>query len=580
MNSSALTARRTRTSTPRTRSGCGICRKRHIKCDEARPSCLRCSRAGWTCDGYAADKAIAIASPSQRDAGTLAARPAIPITSYAIPFKVPGSQRDRQILHYFCVQGAHEIASHFNVDFWTNVVLQQSHQHYVVRQALVSLSSLHLECATRTSNKPCRNKPEVLIRYGKAVHALRKRIQKPDPDTIKAALTCCVLFYCFEAALGDSWSAMRHLDAGLDLLLNHCRGQKLENDEHMGALSRVFESLDLQATIFHDARVPRMRLSIEDGGDHKAFRDLNEGYGTFKRLQNSLFHFLTTYLPFKFCDKDSLPDHVAQQKGDLEDQLCLWLARFEETNFTRSADKSEYPGARLLLIQWHVSKMLIESNYPVNDGVFGSSPNPRAEKVLSMIDELRHYSQGRATSLSRSDVGERRTFSSESGVVGPLFALAAKCTDENVCNRAFELLTTSRRREGLYDSGNMAEIIRQFRAAKDQKKVNDLKQIPMMIHSALSLETLFEQKMRGIVGGMDELVDSLQSGPSCYKSAVTQARRLGEEQEHKPQDSFSEAAAEGVDAVDATHLPAIVRYFAQRDVGVPDFAQRYTADAI
>lgn len=477
------------------------------------------------------------------------------------------------------MQGAREIASHFNVDFWTNIVLQQSHQHYVVRQALVSLSSLHLECATTASNKPCRSKPEALVRYGKAVHALRKRIEKPDPDTIKAALTCCVLFYCFEAALGDSASAMRHLDAGLDLLSNHCRGRRSGDDDHMGALSRVFESLDLQATIFDDSRAPRMRLSVEDGGDKKAFHDLNEAYGTFKRLQNSLFHFLTTYMSFKFCDKDSLPTHVAEEKGVLEDQLCAWLARFEETDFRTSPDKSEYLGARLLLIQWHVSKMLVEANYPVNDGIFGSSPNPRAERVLNMVDELRHFSRGRATALSPCDVGERRTFSSESGVVGPLFALAAKCADESVCDRALELLSTSQRREGLYDSGNMADIIHQFRAAKSQK-VKELKQIPMMSHSAMSLEKLFEQEINVVAGGMDDLADTLKSGPSCYKSAINQARRWSEEQEVQKQETPSEAVDDGDGAVDESHLPAMVRCFSQRDVGVPDFAQRYTTGAV
>lgn len=372
---------------------------------------------------------------------------------------------------------------------------------------------------------------------------------------------------------------MRHLDTGLDLLSNHCRGRRFEEDDHMGALSRVFESLDLQATIFDDERAPRMRLAIQDSGHKEAFCDLNEAYGTFKRLQNSLFHFLTRHMSFKFCDKESLPTHAAEEKRVLEDRLCAWLARFEVTDFTRSADKSEYLGGRLLLIQWHVSKMLVESNYPINDGIFGSSPNPRAERVLNMVDELRQYSRGRESALGSCDVGQRRTFSSESGVVGPLFALAAKCADQSVCDRALELLTTSQRREGLYDSGNMAEIIHQFRAAKSQT-MNDLKQIPMMNHSVLSLERMFEQEMHVVGDGMHELADSLKSGPSCYKGAITQARRRSEERELKEQDALSEAVDDGDGAVDEAHLPAIVRCFVQRDVGVPDFAQRYTTGAV
>ncbi|TVY16401.1 putative transcriptional regulatory protein, partial [Lachnellula arida] len=36
----------------KTRTGCGICRKRRIKCDEQKPSCYHCIRSGWKCDGY------------------------------------------------------------------------------------------------------------------------------------------------------------------------------------------------------------------------------------------------------------------------------------------------------------------------------------------------------------------------------------------------------------------------------------------------------------------------------------------------------------------------------------------------
>ncbi|KAF9891862.1 hypothetical protein FE257_003347 [Aspergillus nanangensis] len=39
---------------PRTKTftGCWTCRKRHVKCDEQRPECLRCRRSGRLCQGY------------------------------------------------------------------------------------------------------------------------------------------------------------------------------------------------------------------------------------------------------------------------------------------------------------------------------------------------------------------------------------------------------------------------------------------------------------------------------------------------------------------------------------------------
>ena len=36
----------------RSRKGCHTCKKRHKKCDETRPICLRCSKGGFHCAGY------------------------------------------------------------------------------------------------------------------------------------------------------------------------------------------------------------------------------------------------------------------------------------------------------------------------------------------------------------------------------------------------------------------------------------------------------------------------------------------------------------------------------------------------
>jgi len=39
-------------SRSKTFTGCWTCRSRHVKCDEARPSCARCANSGFHCEGY------------------------------------------------------------------------------------------------------------------------------------------------------------------------------------------------------------------------------------------------------------------------------------------------------------------------------------------------------------------------------------------------------------------------------------------------------------------------------------------------------------------------------------------------
>lgn len=450
--------------------------KRHIKCDEARPSCHRCIRTRRTCDGYAVDKSTSTASAAEKNAVTSGPASALSISSYAIPFKVPGSQKDRQILHYFCVRGGPEIASHFNVEFWTNTVLQQSHQHPVVRQALVALSSLHLDfdCTTAAIAKPDHTKQGALAQYGKAIHSLRRQIDKPDRNTIKAALTCCILFCCFENALGNSEPAKRHLNSGLDLLSTHWKNRGLDHDDQLDALVRVFDSLDLQATIFFPGRVPRLQIWFEEDRDKEAFLNLDEAYGAFTRLQTSLLHFLTTQIPHKFFDEGSLPPHVAEQKRLFEDRFRVWLARFEKSDFTGDGDKCDPFGAQLLLIRCHVSKMILAANCPINERVFGDSPNPRVERILDMAEELFCQSQRAKERPDQKNAGPWRSFSSEVGIVAPLFTLAARCSDDALSERAVELLTRAQRREGLYDSGTMAEVVHQFRKARRSQVLEKL----------------------------------------------------------------------------------------------------------
>lgn len=444
----------------------------------------------------------------RKDAAAAVPGSAFSIGRYAIPFRVPGSQRDRQILHYFCVRGSHEIASYFNIDFWTKTVLQQSHQESVVRQALVSLGALHLDFTTTGNPGSDSSKQGALAQYGRAIHALRKRVEKPDHDTVKTALTCCILFYCFEAALGDSAAALRHLDSGLNLLSNHLHHRELKDTDDFNRVSQILERLDMQATVFDDGRSPRMLLSTEVLRDEATFRCLDDACWVFIRLQNSFVRFLTTQISSRSGGDDSLLSSVREEKRLLQEQMDAWFAKFEQSQLGADHDEQGYCGAKILLISWHVSKMLLEAQYPTNDSISRASANARAHEILDMAHEVLDRSQGGSKGVEQDPVSHRRTFSSESGIVAPIFGLAAKFSDETVCARALEMLHKSRRREGLYDGGSMAEAIYQFRSAKQQRS-GCVDERTVQGVALMSLEKLFVREINGVVGGMDKPDDGL-----------------------------------------------------------------------
>ncbi|KAJ5811340.1 hypothetical protein N7474_007641 [Penicillium riverlandense] len=45
-------AKKLRASAPKNRTGCGTCKIRHKRCDEAKPTCNTCRKTGRICDGY------------------------------------------------------------------------------------------------------------------------------------------------------------------------------------------------------------------------------------------------------------------------------------------------------------------------------------------------------------------------------------------------------------------------------------------------------------------------------------------------------------------------------------------------
>lgn len=49
---STASGKATMVNTGKPSGACGVCRERRIKCDETKPTCLKCTRSGRTCSGY------------------------------------------------------------------------------------------------------------------------------------------------------------------------------------------------------------------------------------------------------------------------------------------------------------------------------------------------------------------------------------------------------------------------------------------------------------------------------------------------------------------------------------------------
>ncbi|KAG8672461.1 hypothetical protein FPOAC1_005734 [Fusarium poae] len=468
--------KKTKSSAPRRRTGCQTCRKRRIKCDETRPACTKCLQSGWKCDGYTSNEVSTIAPHKERLSTLSPPIPLLSITSYSIPFKVPGSQRDRQLLHYFCVQGATEISGFLSSDFWSEIVLRESHQDSALRQALVAMSSLHLDYITSDPAERQAASVETLDNYGKAI-------------------------------------PQQHLNNGLQLLKSSSMHPAKAEKDDIRALRTIFERLDMQASFFQDDRVPI--LSLPEWEKHKPdydalvpkarFSTLQEAHESLVKLQSWLYSFIDRNVDFHDAGIEFLSSVVLDEKAALVTAYNSWSYAFENSQLTEKHNDDIVYGRRFLLVHFRICQMIVDSKFPINEEVFGASPNPAAHRILDLAETLLDYTT-KLNSSPNATQTPRRNFSLESGVVAPLFALAFKCSDESVATRAAHMLSMSQRREGLYDAQTMAMILNHLRRSRDKER-NVETEIESIDVTASALEYYIPGGYEG--GGIDKLLASL-----------------------------------------------------------------------
>ncbi|TDZ18969.1 Aspercryptin biosynthesis cluster-specific transcription regulator atnN [Colletotrichum orbiculare MAFF 240422] len=127
----------TRKGQPKVRTGCLTCKSRKVKCDEAKPACVRCTSTGRKCDGYA------VVVPSNRALArarsrTMRLNAALAQASAAWD----GDMDEEKVLEHFRRKIAPMMPGHLEGQFWTDIMPRMSRTEPSFRQAMAVISSL------------------------------------------------------------------------------------------------------------------------------------------------------------------------------------------------------------------------------------------------------------------------------------------------------------------------------------------------------------------------------------------------------------------------------------------------------
>ncbi|KAE8391638.1 hypothetical protein BDV23DRAFT_182450 [Aspergillus alliaceus] len=406
--------------------------------------------------------------------------------SSCIPFKVPGSQADRQLLHFYCCQAAESLSSYTDPTLWTTLILQRSYHEPVIRHALVTLSSLyqdHLSGELSRYNTASPPPPRVLQRIAKCHRQLRSYLSTPGASP-EVALTCSTVFYAFETLIGNPQQAIRHLDLGLKLLQ---RCQKDSPSSHMSRpddivphITALFSCLDIQASVYDLSRGPPMLSLVSSNEVHgvyhvvpEALQNIAQGEAVLLKLENWFTRHLKIYADVKHKPLAQIPLEVLHEREVLEMQFERFMTAIEELY---EASEERFAKRILLLriqARMYYGVLLQRFPWPCTEALSvttdrGSSSTSVIHRqisdhwldtALSEISTLLDTPPGSTTSYNRP-------FTLSTQLVGGLLHVCLKTTSKQTLETAISLLQHPNlpSRDGLWDAKATASVIQELLA--------------------------------------------------------------------------------------------------------------------
>ncbi|KAK3353156.1 hypothetical protein B0T25DRAFT_518283 [Lasiosphaeria hispida] len=252
--------KRTRASKPKVRTGCITCKIRRVKCGEEKPSCVRCTSTGRTCDGYEQDPnnnrnqapssyGYSRIRPGSLQASELAKSEFLlacrwnEALRYMRPIApgIDGTEAEKRFFHRILPIITAEIAAvHVGAvgdggrifsAFWNRAARQIGQQDEAVKHAVVALGAayfMHFRCGPEGSQGELSLEGDGFTRegldvftiqqYNKSISKLQRHVGSSSAESVRVTLICCLAFVCLETLRANHGAAVTHLMNGLRIL--------------------------------------------------------------------------------------------------------------------------------------------------------------------------------------------------------------------------------------------------------------------------------------------------------------------------------------------------------------------------
>lgn len=446
----------------------GPFRIRRIKCDEAKPSCDRCSSTGRKCDGYQAERVNDELFQPGTHHHTL--RRAISPASFST-----ATDFELRAIQHFQRQTMPALSASFDNDFWNTVVLQISGTELPVRSAVIAFSSLH-QCyeyygksdtysAVDQSNEI---RLHGLTHYNIAVRQTAQLLDIEDPTSCSTALISCLLFICLELIQDNYAAAITHLTGGLRLLYfceNAQRARPLlpSLSTLNNRLKHIFGRIVVQTMFLGDTHYD---ISIIPKPFEIETLAILSSVAEARDLLDSLF--LSAY-GFLHLLSTKPPSHasgaIELYQTRLLNELQNWYRLFREFVEVTEGHFTTKESLGVILLEIHYVSLLIMLETALDKSkTFWSTSTSPFLRITNLVESLLCQQDPFRPSVIESPAPKLPRYSFDLGIIGPLFYTSVKCWNSLIREKAISLLRhpSTPRREGMWSADAAATIAQQI----------------------------------------------------------------------------------------------------------------------
>ncbi|TQN70562.1 Transcriptional regulatory protein moc3 [Colletotrichum shisoi] len=443
----------TRRHAPKSRAGCVTCKKRRVRCDEAKPTCLNCAKSKRACEGY-------VQKPTATEAKLREYRPILIKPNYET--QVFTSQLERDQFEYR-MKFSKEFTL-FPSDLVTQLIPQIAREEPAIRHAAFAIGAATLGSDSRgqrTAGAGPYTK-DAFRHYGRAIHLIRS--SESGPRSMPRALLSCLLFVTFESIQGNYRAALTHINHGcsmLDQLLRQGRFT-LQSLTVSG-----YHPPETETWVPWCCRGKRSRYAVDELP--AVFGDLSEAHRWWEVVQHHIVYHTQMSSSPRFKGPSAPASELEQLSQDQIKKYCGILTRWESSFQRLDKKASEHPDenadentgqdrgqdkrVRLQMLSLkllHLSfEIYVKTAQHTNKEVL-TKMTPSFKEVVSMSQAVL---EGQSPSEKSKEV-----FTMDTSPSWSLLSASIFCTDRAVREEAHFLLRDYPRRDGIWDTRLFAAV--------------------------------------------------------------------------------------------------------------------------